>query len=238
VTESPTGTAPLGLEEEGGGPGGTGFGSWRAAAKLWPLLAGALAVLGILIVPLPADAAATAALRALGHGLVVVDPPTGHVDAVAVHGGGGPNHDRELPAAQMLANGAADVVVAMGGPRPVGDPDLTYAGAVERRLREIGVDPDRIVRMTEGLSTSGELLALRRLAESRGWHAVALSSSPWHTRRVSMLAHRAFAGSGITVSVVAPAQGDVDLDQWWSRPYTRGLILGEWAKTAMAWLEN
>ncbi len=239
MIESPAETAPLPLPTDSCGHGEGASEWWREGTRLWPFLTAALVVLGILVVvPRAADAAATAALRAVGHGLVAVDPPIAHVDAVAVHGGGGPMHDRELPAAQMLANGAADVVVAMGGTLPPGDPDLTYAGAVERRLHEVGVDPDRIVRMSEGLSTLGEILALRHLAESRGWHSVALSSSPWHTRRVSLLAHRAFAGSRIAVSVVAAEQGDIDLDHWWSRSYTRRVILGEWVKIAMAWLEG
>jgi uncharacterized SAM-binding protein YcdF (DUF218 family) len=233
---------PLGAAAGERAPGSDGPGRgedaarwWLRAERAWPYALAAVVLLAaVLSLPRLADAAATAALRTVARELVAVDPVPAHVDAVAVHGGGPPSRVRERPAAAMLASGAADVVVAMGGTLPLGDPDGTYAGAVVRRLDEIGVDRARVVRMDEGLSTEGELVALRRLAESRGWHSLALSSSAWHTRRVRFLADRIFAGSGIELSVVADPAGDVSLDGWWRRPYGRLIVLSEWLKLAVA----
>jgi uncharacterized SAM-binding protein YcdF (DUF218 family) len=169
-------------------------------------------------------------LPAAGHALVAYDPSPTRVDAVAVHGGGGMDWSREIPAALMLGD-RADWIVAMGGPLPCCDPDITYAGATMRRLRELGLHHDnRVLALEKGLSTDGELRALRELAEVRGWRSLALSTSTWHTRRAAAAARRVFAGSGIAVSVVALPTGDVDLDRWWRSYYGRRAIPGEWAK--------
>jgi hypothetical protein len=161
----------------------------------------------------------------------VIDATPTHVDAVAIHGGGGERREREIPAVLLLGN-HADFLVTMGGPLPSGDPDITYAGATARRLREIGLyDDDRMVTLASGASTEGELRALRGEAERRGWRSLALSTVSWHTRRVDVTAAWVFAGSGIDVSVVAiPVGGDLDLDEWWKSAWGRRVIAGEWAK--------
>jgi len=174
-------------------------------------------------------AALAALLHLLATGLVRVDVPPPHLDAVAVHGGGSPLYERERPAVDLLKSGAADWIVAMGGTLPPGDPDLTYAGATVRRLNELEVDLDRVIRIDQGLSTQTELAALRRVAEGRGWHKVALSSSPWHTRRVAMTAERVFDGSGIGWSVITGSPPG--LDGWWSAPSNPVPV--EWFKIGM-----
>lgn len=178
-----------------------------------------------------------AVLVALGQALVAADPTPARVDAVAVHGGGGARGEREHRAVELLRDGVTEQVVAMGGRLPVGDPDLTYARAVERRLLARDVSPSLILRFDVGRSTQGELVALRRLAEERGWRSLALATSSWHTRRVKLLAGQVFAGSGVSLSVVALDGDRGDLGDWWRDRWRRQLILGEWSKlaTQAAW---
>jgi uncharacterized SAM-binding protein YcdF (DUF218 family) len=221
---------PLGAASRPAGQGqGEGVARIGAARLAW-----LVGLVGLLLTAIPASFAASLVaptlLPTLGHALVAIDPTPSHVDAVAVHGGGGMGRVREVPAVLMLAE-RADWLVAMGGPLPAGDPDLTYAGATLRRLRELGLHDDpRVIALTTGQSTEGELRALRELAEARGWRSVALSTSAWHTRRVGATARRVFAGSGIGVAVVALPTSDLDLDRWWQDYYARLAIPGEWAK--------
>jgi uncharacterized SAM-binding protein YcdF (DUF218 family) len=172
------------------------------------------------------------ALPLVVRALVAVDSPPPRVDAVAVHGGGGTAAERERAALALVRAGVTDTIVALGGRLPRGDPDMTYAGAVLRRLNEIGAEPATIVRLDRGLSTGGELAALRELAEERGWRSLALATSSWHTRRVRLLAERTFAGSPIAWYVVAAGLGDVREDDWWRMPDSPRAILAEWAKIA------
>lgn len=202
----------------------------RPTAAVGWLVAAAGLLISVVLAALVGLSVARGLLPALGHALVDVDPVSAHVDAVAIHGGGGMSWVREIPAVLMLGE-RADWLVAMGGPLPAGDPDLTYAGATMRRLRELGLHDDRrVLLLDSGQSTEGELRALRELAETRGWRALALSTSAWHTRRVSATARRVFAGSTIGIAVVALPTSELDLDRWWDDSHGRLVIPGEWVK--------
>ena len=175
-----------------------------------------------------------AASRAPVSLLVVEHPMPDRVDAVAIHGGGGANAERELAALAMWREGRAGRIVAMGGPLPLGDRDVTYAGAVQRRLREVGAPPDAVQSLPVGASSGEELLALRGLAEREGWTAVALATSRWHSRRVALLAGQVFDGSGVDWRVVVPANYGFEPDRWWEQPRASRLVTGEWLKIGMA----
>lgn len=185
---------------------------------------------GLLIALLLVGPLRLALLREAALALVAVDPPPARVDAVAIHGGGDNAGLRELPAVAMLRAGRTTTLVPMGGLAPPGDPDRTYAGAVERRLRALGAAPGSILRLDVGATTTEELRALRRLAEQKGWRRIAISSSPWHTRRVALSAARAFAGSAIRYSVIAAPEAEFDLEAWWRSPEGAGTIGREWLK--------
>lgn len=204
-----------------------------SSAAVWglALTAGlALAAVAALAVPPLVLSLQTGLLRTVGHGLVAYDTLPSRVDAVAINGGGGADRAREIPAALLLGE-RAGFLVALGGPLPCCDPDLTYAGATLRRLRELGVHDDaRVLALNKGLSTESELRALRELAEARGWHNLAISTAPWHTRRARALAGDIFDGSGIAVYIVTLPGADLDLDGWWKTPTGRAVVLGEWWK--------
>jgi uncharacterized SAM-binding protein YcdF (DUF218 family) len=200
------------------------------------LLATTLCMLAAIAMPSLLPLARGAALRLLVVGLVRIDEPPARVDAVAVHGGGPSSGSRELAAIRLWQDGRTGRLVAMGGPLPAGDPDRTYARAVERRLRAYGAPDEAIVRLDEGGSTVGELIALRRLAESERWHEVVLTSSRWHTRRIGLLAAQVFAGSSVGWSVTGPPELGFDPDDWWDDQRARELVLGEWAKIGFAFL--
>jgi uncharacterized SAM-binding protein YcdF (DUF218 family) len=219
------------------GPGSdapaAGRGQTLAAALL---LAAATCLVAVLALPSALPLARATALRLLAEALVQVDEPPAHADAVAVHGGGEADGSREKAAIALWKDGRADRLVAMGGPLPPGDPDITYARGVARRLRADGVPNEAILRLEAGGSTAGELVALRRLAEAEGWRRVVLSSSRWHTRRIALLAGQVFRASPVAWSVVAPPGFGFDVDRWWEERPARDVVLGEWAKIGVALL--
>lgn len=203
----------------------------------WRRIAVAL-LLTALALPLVAAALAAGrdlALDRLAQALVVADAPPDHLDAVAIHGGGDSSAERERPAVALVRAGRADRLVALGGALPAGDPDLTYAGATVRRLRERGAADLPVERLEQGYSTWGELLALRQLAVERGWTSLGLATSPWHARRVAILARRAFAGTGVRWSLVVEPTSPA-MARWWASPRGRVLVLGEWLKVGLALL--
>ena len=215
----------------GGAPDAAARGLLLAAAVL---LAAASVAFAALALPSALPLARAVVLRSLVGALVQVGEPPRHVDAAAVHGGGGIDAARELAALRLWREGRADHLVAMGGPLPAGDPDRTFARAVERRLRANGAPDSAIIRLDQGGSTAGELQALRQLAEAEGWHQVVLSSSRWHTRRITLLASQVFRGSSIAWTVVAPPDFGFDAATWWDDPVARTIVLNEWLKLGFA----
>ena len=202
-----------------------------AVFPAWPF---ALAFFATLMLVAPVrDAVVSLVLRPVAWGLVVSGPtPRPWVDAVAVPGGGDPVGTREAPAALMIKSGRARVAVAMGGALPPFDPDKTYAGAVARRMYAHGVPAAAVFRTDEGRTTLHELVALRNLAEERGWRSVAIVTEDWHSRRLAASAERAFSGSSVRWGlIVAPVQG-FDLDHWWESDVGRRYVIEEWLKLA------
>ncbi len=172
-------------------------------------------------------------LHSVLDGLVVLEPLPERVTVVAIHGGGGSDSLREKPAAEMLLRGRADLIVAMGGPLPLGDPDGTYAGAVVRRLAALGVDPVKVVPLEQGGSTLAELRALRALALARGWSSIALATNRWHMRRVTLSAQNAFRGTSLIWFVIASPDIEPELARWWESSVGRRTVIGEWIKTGV-----
>jgi uncharacterized SAM-binding protein YcdF (DUF218 family) len=168
--------------------------------------------------------------------LVAVEEPPALADAVAIHGGGTADAYREQLAVRLWREGRVDRIVPMGGTLPFGDPMVTYARAVEARLRQLGAPPEAIQRSDEGTSTAEEVVALRRLAEREGWRHVVLTSHRWHTRRIAILAEQAFAGSPVAWTVSGPSELGFDPDGWWQQRASRDVVLGEWLRIALALL--
>jgi uncharacterized SAM-binding protein YcdF (DUF218 family) len=139
-------------------------------------------------------------------------------------------------AVRLWREGRVDRIVPMGGTLPLGDPAITYARAVEGRLRQLGVPAAAIQRLDEGSSTAEEVVALRVLAEREGWRHIVLTSHRWHTRRVSIAASQAFAASPIAWTVSGPDEMGFDADAWWQASSSRDVVIGEWLRIALALL--
>jgi uncharacterized SAM-binding protein YcdF (DUF218 family) len=208
-------------------PAGRGFS--RVARVRLALLVVVVAALALALASL-AGAVARAPLELL----VVVQPAPDHADAVAVLGGGGATADRERVAVALWRDGRADHIVALGGPLPLGDPDVYYAWAVRRRLIAAGASPEAVRILAVGSSTAGELTALRAAAEAEGWTSLVVATSRLHSRRAALLAEQAFGGSPIAWRVVVAPEPGPSIDRWWDQPDLRAQVLGEWLKIALA----
>jgi uncharacterized SAM-binding protein YcdF (DUF218 family) len=193
-----------------------------------------IAVLAIAVAVTSASFALGAVARAPVDLLVARHGDAHHVDAVAIHGGGGASGDRELPAVALWREGRTARLVALGGALPLGDPDVTYARAVARRLAAMGVPAEAVRLLEVGSSTSEEMLALREVAEAEGWRSIALSTSRWHSRRAAIIADQVFGGSAIAWTIVVPDELDFPADRWWQERRSRELVYGEWAKVGLA----
>jgi uncharacterized SAM-binding protein YcdF (DUF218 family) len=64
-------------------------------------------------------------------------------------------------------------------------------------------------------STYEEALAIRRLAEMRGWDSLLIVTSPYHTRRARTIFNGVFGDSGIGITVRPVDPDTYNGDKWW-----------------------
>lgn len=88
-----------------------------------------------------------------------------------------------------------------------------------------------------GHSTYQEARNVRRFAKGQGVESLLLVTSPWHTRRTSIVFHDAFAGSGIGIAVhpvgdefYAPHHDAFRPTAWWTHQSSRRSTLSEYVK--------
>jgi uncharacterized SAM-binding protein YcdF (DUF218 family) len=118
------------------------------------------------------------AVLVLGGGLRPALPPRRRVE-VAEAG------DRLLTGVDLLRQGRAPWLLVSGGvvSFTAADPSPSEANSAARLAALLGVARERIVLSGEARNTSGEAIALQRIARQRGWRSVLLVTSATHMPR-------------------------------------------------------
>ncbi len=183
----------------------------------WIVLAAALA-LALLHQPL---------LRALGRALVVDEAPVA-ADAIMILGGGdGSRQDRAL---ELYRQGLAPILISSGDPLYLPGLKQTYAELGADYLATQGI-PREQVHLLDGMtSTREEAIALRELAQARGWRTLLVVTDDYHTGRARLALHKAFRRSGVQVVVAAAHPAWLVWDTWWKDERSSLMVFEEYIK--------
>lgn len=182
-----------------------------------------------------------AALRSIGHALVVEDPPA-RADAIVVVAGGTPT--REAAAARFYRDGLAPEVVLSNQFTPdrvreliaLGARRLDFQGEARVVLEHGGVPARAIVALTPPVKTTeAELKVVGEAARSRGWHRVILVTSPQHSRRVKLVWSRQAPREIEALVQVVPEDDFLDGD-WWRKRRQAESVLHEYLGLAAIYL--
>jgi len=185
--------------------------------------AAGLVLAGIVAVPLR-DAPAR---------LLIVDGPPGPSDAIVVMAGD-PDYERTTAAvALMRAEGVATLILTGGEPGP-GD----SAESLRARAVALGVPEARIRVETVSHSTRQAVLAVAPILAALGARTVTLVTSPYHERRATAAARRAWPGIIVRSRAAAPSVWRPE--RWWATSSGRRIVVSEYAKLlyygARGWL--
>lgn len=175
--------------------------------------------------------AAPLLLPAAGRYLVREDPPE-HADAIVVLAGSYP--DRVLEAVDLYKRGLAPRIILCREPETSGFRRVDELGLsvprpsdVNRSVAEqLGVPPQAIeVLARAGDSTYAEAQTVIDEATRRGYRAILLVTSKYHTRRAAAI-YQVLAGDQLKVMVRAASADDFQSERWWRhRMSTRRLII-------------
>lgn len=147
----------------------------------------------------------------------VVNEPMQHADAVLVLGGGA--QYRTFPAARMYRKGQVVKVlfpdIALG-PEEAGRTVSRETELIARVLTHEGVPESAQETIGKGVtSTRDEILAVREWAKQNRARTIIVPTDPFHTRRLSRLGQKLFAGSDTRLVVVAVDLPNYRWQEWW-----------------------
>ena len=152
-------------------------------------------------------------LPLVGQFLVVSDPlaPT---DAVVALAGGGPH--RVAGAVELVESGYATWLIVTNMPLNTPGIKSSYADLMRTEAVWQGAPEDRIL-VAPGMvrTTYEEALAVRALAEERGFRSLTAVTDSFHTRRTSWAFQDAFEDSDIAVFVQPARQSWYQASAWW-----------------------
>jgi uncharacterized SAM-binding protein YcdF (DUF218 family) len=117
------------------------------------------------------------------------------VDAIVVLGG---EHDGREDYGLKLARAGWAPTVVLSNPYDVGDPVMTRVCQAEPDIEVICARPDP-------MTTRGEAILMRQLAEERGWSNIMVISWRYHLPRARLIFRQCFSAEpGRTVMVAVP----------------------------------
>ena len=188
----------------------------------WLKLLGILALAGVVVATI-AWQTRERWLTAMIHAWVV-NEPVETADAVMVLGGGA--QYRAFAAAKFYGDKRVTKVlfpdIALS-PEEAGRTISHETDLIARVLTHEGVPESAQETIGKGVtSTRDEILAVREWAKRNGAHTIIVPTDPFHTRRLSRLGQKLFAGSDTRLVVVAVDLPGYRWQEWWR--HDRGVL--------------
>ena len=180
------------------------------------VLAGAAVVLAM------AGLVATIARDETARFLVLDDPP-GTCDAIVVMAGD-PDYERTTSAVALMRAQNVPTLILTGGEAGPGD----SAESLRAKAIELGVPAARIRIETRSHSTRQAVLAVAPILQSLEARTVTLVTSPYHQRRATAAARRAWPGVTVRSGAASPSMWSPR--GWWTASRSRRVVLTEYAK--------
>jgi uncharacterized SAM-binding protein YcdF (DUF218 family) len=177
-------------------------------------------------------AASAAALALAGLAILARDAPArllvlhdapGPSDAIVVMAGD-PDYERTTAAAALMrAESAATLILTGGEPGP-GD----SAESLRARALALGVPDARIRMETTSHSTREAVVAVAPILQSLGARTATVVTSPYHERRATAAARRAWPTIRVRSHAASPSSWTPH--RWWATSSGRRVVLSEYAK--------
>ena len=163
-------------------------------------------------------------------GFLEVSDPLEKADAILVLGGGG--GDRISEAAELYKRGFSGYLIISAGPLYAGVRVREIGAEVEARdAVYLGVPAEHIYLEKEALSTFENATLTLPLIKKHGFKKIIVVTSPYHTRRASLVFKKRYRKEGIKV-IIHPAPhskyAKYSKITWWTRHEDTQIVISEW----------
>jgi uncharacterized SAM-binding protein YcdF (DUF218 family) len=169
-------------------------------------------------------ALAVVAGRDLPAAFLVLEDPPGRTDAAVVLAGD-LDYERTAAAADLVRRGECRLVVVTG--QGIGGDS---ALSLRDKAMALGVPPERIRLEGQSRTTRESLLNVAPILSREGVRTVALVTSPYHERRATLAARKAWPD--VVVSSRPAPSGLWRSAGWWRSPWSRKVVASEYVKLA------
>lgn len=147
---------------------------------------------------------------------------------------GGEREERVIHGVKLFKDGWArkDRIIMTGGPAVW---KYTWAGMMKEQAEALGVPGKNIIVQDVSRNTEEDAIYVRGLLAIRGYKSIILVTSPYHSKRASIIFGRVL---GVDYKVInAPVPDSwLKFSQWWKRPRERDMVLNEFSKFIRLWL--
>jgi uncharacterized SAM-binding protein YcdF (DUF218 family) len=144
--------------------------------------------------------------------------------------GGDSNGERVAEAVDLYRRGYAPRLLMSGGPLAW---NLTYAQWMKKQAVEAGVPAAAIMVQAESRSTLDDALLSLPLVKQSGAQTVIMVTSPYHSRRASVVFRKVFGPEGIRVISYPVRQSEFNPDRWWTRHEDTGYVVWEYVANVL-----
>jgi uncharacterized SAM-binding protein YcdF (DUF218 family) len=160
---------------------------------------------------------------------LVVRDSLDRADMIVVLGGDS-NGERVDEAVDLYRRGYAPRLLLSGGPLAW---RLTYAEWMKKQAMAEGVPAAAIILESESRSTLDESLMCLPLVKQAGAQSIILVTSPYHSRRASVVFRKVFYPEGIKVISYPVRQSEFNPDRWWTRHEDTGFVVWEYVSNVL-----
>ena len=179
-------------------------------------------------------AASFAAFLGAGNFLVVSAPPPAKADLIFALGGD--NGARAATVLELYRKGYAPRIL-LGSEGVHSKTRAAYLSWRARYLIGQGVPELTLLFDSRSISSWQEAVNTLELMREMKMNSVLVVSDPPHTRRLSWVWGRVFAGSGKEFALVASDMEGWDAEHWWRTSPNAQFVFGEYIKLFYYWLQ-
>jgi uncharacterized SAM-binding protein YcdF (DUF218 family) len=154
---------------------------------------------------------------------LIVDDPPGPSDAIVVMAGD-PGYERTTAAVGLMRAEKSAILILTGGEPGPGD----SAESLRAKALALGVPAARIRIETTSHNTREAVLAVAPMLQTLGARTATVVTSPYHQRRATAAARRAWPGVRVRSHAASPSAWTPR--RWWATSSGRRVVFSEYAK--------